>query len=253
MRCGSSDGAEPTVNGGVEVRKSTRITGVRSPNAESPTRLCRVRVEPSLTPARRAPCADHNGTETTEVLPARVAPMTWTRLDDGWTDRPVFDEVSYDARWHYLALIQWCSRTSRYDGRIRAADARRCSDLPDPASALGELAAAGLVEVAADGAVTLPRIEEHIPPPSMRDETRKERQRAEKRRSRLHAKGNHVECLPESCEKAVSPESAGGSSPSRPVLSRPGVSTDVSADIPPERAARLDALARARAERGYEA
>ncbi|RZT87436.1 hypothetical protein EV383_4360 [Pseudonocardia sediminis] len=160
--------------------------------------------------------------------------MTWTRLDDGWTDRPVFDDVPYDCRWHYLCLVQFCSRTSRYDGKIRAADARRCSDLPDPVTAMSVLAAAGLIEVGTDGAVTLPKIEEHVPPPSLRDEGRKERQRAEKRRSRLHIRGDHTECLPERCPKAVSEESAEPSSPSRPVLSRlrPGVSTDVSTDSP---------------------
>lgn len=128
--------------------------------------------------------------------------MTWTRLDDGWTDRQVFEALPHDVRWHYLCLIQFCSRNHRYDGTMRRVDALRCSDVDDPAAALLTLAAAELVQQE-DGIVRLPLIEEHIPPPSMRDERRKERQRAEKRRSRLHRGGNHVECLPDRCPHAV--------------------------------------------------
>jgi hypothetical protein len=29
--------------------------------------------------------------------------VTWTHLDDGFTDRPIFEDLSYEARWHYLA------------------------------------------------------------------------------------------------------------------------------------------------------
>lgn len=131
--------------------------------------------------------------------------MSWTRLDDGFTDRPVFDGLPFEVRWHYLALVQFCSRTSRYDGVIRKADARRCSDVSDPAGAMVLLSGAGLA-VVRDDDVVLPLLEEHIPPPSMRDETRKERQRAEKRRSRLHACEDHSECLPERCRKATAPD-----------------------------------------------
>lgn len=124
--------------------------------------------------------------------------MTWTRLDDGWTDRPILEQLPYDVRWHYLTLVQFCSRTSRYDGLVRAADARRCSDVPEPEQALKWLNDVGLL--AYDGGqYRVVNIEEHIPPPSMRDERRKERQRDDKRRSRLHRAGNHTECIPGHC------------------------------------------------------
>lgn len=233
--------------------KSSKVGRFAAPQRERRKRDLAEALPAFLTPVTEAPCAEVSSTPTTAELPNGVAPMTWTRLDDGFTDRPVFDQIPYEARWHYLALVQFCSRTSRYDGKIRAADARRCSDLDDPPTAMAILAAAGLIEVDTDGTVTLPQIAEHVPPPSLRDENRKERRRTEKRRSRLHLSGDHTECLPERCPNAVSSESEGGPSPSRPVLSRPGVSTDMEADMPSEQAARLDALARARTERGWEA
>lgn len=253
----SGNGAVSCVNDPVAVSRiggeSSKVGRFAAPQCERRKRDLAEALPAFLTPVTEAPCAEVSSTPTTAELPNGVAPMTWTRLDDGWTDRPVFDQIPYDIRWHYLALVQFCSRNSRYDGRIRAVDARRCSDVDDPATALAVLAAAGLIDVGEEGWVLIPQIAEHVPPPSMRDENRKERRRNEKRRSRLHAKGEHIECLPGNCDKAVSSESEGGSSPSRPVLSRPGVSTDMDADMPSEQAARLDALARARTERGWEA
>jgi hypothetical protein len=127
--------------------------------------------------------------------------MTWTRLDDSWVDDQVLEELDHGTRWHYLALIQFCSRNSRYDGVMRIVDARRCSDIDDPATAIALLAGAGLLEIE-DSTVRVVRIEQHIPPPHMRDENRKARQRTEKRRSRLHRAGDHSECLPANCPKA---------------------------------------------------
>lgn len=128
--------------------------------------------------------------------------MTWARLDDAWTDRPVLESLTYEARWHYLALVVFCSRTSRYDGQVRAADARRCSDVPDAAGALDELLAAGLV-VLAEGGYQLPQIGEHVPPPHLRDEERKAAQRVRKQRSRAHAAGDHSTCLDDCPSRTV--------------------------------------------------
>lgn len=130
--------------------------------------------------------------------------MTWTRLDDGWTDRPILEQLPYEVRWHYLALVQFCSRTGRYDGLVRAADARRCSDVPDPAAANAALVDVGLL-AAEDGTFRLPLIEEHIPPPHLRDETRKQSQRERKRRERAHRAGNHELCNPDNCPAVSSP------------------------------------------------
>jgi hypothetical protein len=119
--------------------------------------------------------------------------MTWTRLDDGFTDRQIFEDLTYEARWHYLAMVSFCSRTNRYDGFIRGADARRCSDVPDPAKALVQLANHGIV-APVDGGYVLPLIDEHVPPPHLRDEKRKQDQRDRKRRERQHRKGDHTYC-----------------------------------------------------------
>lgn len=137
--------------------------------------------------------------------------MTWTRLDDGFTDRPIFEDLSYEARWHYLAMVSFCSRTSRYDGFIRAADARRCSDVPDPAAVLTELNSLGLV-APRDGGYLLPLIDEHVPPPHLRDETRKQSQRERKQRERQHKKGDHTYCShppEEDMSRVTSPVTSG--------------------------------------------
>lgn len=109
--------------------------------------------------------------------------MTWGRFDDGFTDRPVWEGMPYEVRWHYVAMIMWCCRTGRYDGTIRGADARRCSDLDDPAAALAALVTAGLL-AEADGGYRLVLIDEHALPAHLRDENRKPAQRDRKRRSR---------------------------------------------------------------------
>jgi len=124
--------------------------------------------------------------------------VTWTRLDDGWTDLPLFESLPFETRWHYLALLQFCSRTSRYDGIVRGSDARRCSDVPDPVAALMTLHSVGLV-VTDERGYRLPFIDQHVPPPYMRDEERKAGQRDRKRRERRHKIGDHALCDPEHC------------------------------------------------------
>jgi len=123
--------------------------------------------------------------------------VTWTRLDDGWTDDPTLAQLSYPARWHYLALVQFCSRTGRYDGVVGRADARRCSDVEDPAACLAELDAAGLsvpvtLVVTRDRGYALTRIAQHVPPPHLRDEARKPAQAARQRRSRARKQQSPV-------------------------------------------------------------
>ena len=130
--------------------------------------------------------------------------MTWGRWADTSTQDAVFEHVSFAARWHYHALIEFCCRTDRYDGVIRAVDAQRCSDVDDPMTALAELAAAGLVDVDETArTVRVVRIEQHIQPEHLRDPARKKRQREKSRRWREHRKGNHFYCLPENCPGAV--------------------------------------------------
>lgn len=110
--------------------------------------------------------------------------------------------MDYEARWHYLAMVQYCSRNERYDGRLSLISVRKASDGADHERTLAILVEAGLVRNVDGATFELVRIRQHIPPPYMRDPVRKERQRDEKRRSRLHAKGEHGECLPASCDRA---------------------------------------------------
>jgi hypothetical protein len=129
--------------------------------------------------------------------------LSWTRLDDGWTDRHEFDGLPFDARWHYLALIQWCCRTARWDGTVRARDARRCSDVDEPADVLAALITAGLL-VGEGTDYRIVHIDDHIPPPHLRDEKRKSDQRERQQRARAHRIGRHDWCLDTaSCRASV--------------------------------------------------
>lgn len=125
--------------------------------------------------------------------------MSWTRLDDGWTDSTDFADLDHATRWHYLAMIQFCSRTAKYDGRMRHGEALRCSDVDDPNGAISALAAEGLIEVEGKH-VRVVHIEEHVPSPAKREET--ERAKVRKQRSRRHQAGDHSTCLPAHCDQA---------------------------------------------------
>lgn len=125
--------------------------------------------------------------------------MSWTRLDDGWTERSVFEGMPYSTRWHYLCLIQLCSRTDRVDGCLTMSAACRASDVPHPAEALAQLAAVGLVETR-DGTCRLPFIGDHVPPPHVRNAA--DAAKVRMRRSRAHKTGDHSLCLPENCPDA---------------------------------------------------
>ena len=147
--------------------------------------------------------------------------MTWTRLDDAFTDDQRLADLDHTDRWHYLAMIQFCSRTQKYDGILRAADARRCSDHPDPNGALFRITGAGLI-TKLDAGYRINQIDDHIPPPSVRQSS--ERARIRKQRERRHKEGDHSMCLPENC--AGAPPDGGG--PGGGVT--PNVTRDVTRD-----------------------
>lgn len=125
--------------------------------------------------------------------------MTWTRLDDTWTDLPELAVLRFDIRWHYLAMIQFCSRTKRYDGVLKLADARRCSDVDDPAAAITELTSAGLLVQLSPSSIKVGRIDDHIPPPSVREHSAKTKIRMS--RHRRHKNGDHSDCIPGNCDQ----------------------------------------------------
>lgn len=128
--------------------------------------------------------------------------MTWTRIDDDWTDMPVLAELSFEDRWHYLAMIQFCSRTQKYDGILRIADARRCSDHSNPQQAISNLMDRGLVAAEGEG-VKVCHIDDHIPPPSVRANSAESKVRMQRHRN--HKNGVHKDCLPEHCGNAPKP------------------------------------------------
>lgn len=122
--------------------------------------------------------------------------MPWTRLDDLWIEMDQLKELPYEVRWHYLGILQWCSRHRLYDGELRIADARRASDVDDPATAIAMLAGAKLLEIT-DNAVRVVQIKDHVPPPNVREASEANALRT--RRWRLHKAGDHSICLPENC------------------------------------------------------
>ena len=120
--------------------------------------------------------------------------MSWTRLDDLWGDQieSAWPE-DYALRWHYLKMIQHASKIKAWDGVLTRTAAERCSDHPNPGEAISRLVNEQLVQDLGKK-VKLTRIDEHIPPPHIRNqqETSAERQR----RSRAHRNGDHSLCTP---------------------------------------------------------
>lgn len=126
--------------------------------------------------------------------------MTWTRLSDNWCESNALERLPIAHRWHYLCMIQYCSRSERYDGIMNRSQALRCSDIEHPESALADLMAAGFIQPVDDRLIRLVEIDEHVPSAAQRE--RKERDKLRKRRERAHAKGDHSLCIRESCSAA---------------------------------------------------
>jgi hypothetical protein len=135
--------------------------------------------------------------------------MSWSRFDDAWVERQVFEELDLAARWHYLCLIQNCSRNDRFDGVMPYSAARRVSDVPNPDECITALETVSLVEVLDEATrVRVTQIDEHIPPPSVRNNAANSRVRVS--RMRRHKNGDHSECLPDHCTEAGSTPVTGG-------------------------------------------
>ncbi|WP_141575938.1 hypothetical protein [Actinomadura sp. WMMA1423] len=166
--------------------------------------------------------------------------MAWLRDSDDYTQRVEWDGVSYEARWHYKAMIEYCSRSRRWDGRLPLEQALRVSDVPDPDRCIAELEAIGYAIVTRNvtshvtsqspsrvtlGTVTLPRIDEHIPPRGMRDNASNSKLRMQ--RKRAHDRGEHHLCLPKNCPQATPPDDpAADTRNTRSVTRNPGTGRD---------------------------
>ena len=108
-------------------------------------------------------------------------------------------------RVHYMAMIQFCSRTNKFDGELRPVDARRASDMEDPQSHIDELIALELVtrHVTGDGErFRIVEIDQHVPPPHLREKPRREAGVSRTQRYRAHKAGDHSICLPQNCPDA---------------------------------------------------
>lgn len=145
--------------------------------------------------------------------------MSWTRLDDLWTERA---DLSHATRWHLLSMIQRCSRSDLRDGVMRIVDAHRCSDHPDPTAALTELGRAGLIEKTGDTTLRVIGIDAYLPSEATRQRTANNRmyQQRSRERKQLHARGDHSLCPADRC---------GNRTQKAPVSA--DVSTQVSADV----------------------
>lgn len=130
--------------------------------------------------------------------------MSWTKLGDEWCQMTALEDLSHADRWHYLCMIQFCSRTDKRDGIMRGVDARRQSDHPDPASALAHLADVGLIAIEPGDKYRVVRIEtdDHLPSDATRRRTEGNKMRQQ--RKRAHDKGDHSMCREESpCHASV--------------------------------------------------
>lgn len=127
--------------------------------------------------------------------------MSWTKLDDLWCDRQDLAKMNFADRWHYLCMIQFCSRADIRDGVMRGVDARRCSDHPDPNRALALLVNSNVIsrDDSAD-TYTLLEIDAYLPSEATRRKT--EDAKIRQRRKRAHDAGDHSTCLPRHCDHA---------------------------------------------------
>jgi hypothetical protein len=127
--------------------------------------------------------------------------VSWASYGDQFTRQGLWDEISYEARWHYLALVEECVRGHRWDGRLPLSVARRASDVPDPEKCETELERAGLLTMSA--AITeLPYIGHHIPPPGARPDRllpRKRANQAEYRRRNCERGDHDRHCPSDTC------------------------------------------------------
>lgn len=172
--------------------------------------------------------------------------MSWTSYGDDFTGRPCWDGVDHATRWHYLALVERCTRDRRWDGLLPLQAALRCSDVPDPEKALATLEFLGMVTVQSE-VVAVTFIEEHIPPPQSRPDVLLPRKRANLRdhRQRKCDRGEHDRHCPQGCPerglpvgKPVTPGTGTGTGRGKPTPHLEGTTGGPLADDDPWSATR---------------
>jgi len=136
--------------------------------------------------------------------------VSWLSFDDGYTRERVWDDIPYDTRWLYHAIVETCCAERRYDGRLRWSAALRCSDVPEPDRAVKELIKAGLLDDLG-GEVEVRHIDNFLPPEGQRPENLLARKRANQReyRRRKCERGEHDRHCPRECPARVAKRVAG--------------------------------------------
>lgn len=132
--------------------------------------------------------------------------MTWLSFDDRYTHQRVWDDLPYDTRWLFHAIVEECCVTRRYDGRLRWAAALRCSDVPDPDRSVKDLIRAGLLaDLGAE--VQVLDIETFLPPDGQRPENLLPRKRVNQSayRKRKCERGEHDRHCPPGCPARPAP------------------------------------------------
>ena len=117
--------------------------------------------------------------------------MSWTRLDDLWSRKRLAEGLTFEENGYLVALIQECSSTDRFDGRIKAFTARTMGECSDVDTILAHIVDAGHARWE-DGYLILTSIGDYVPSEEVRDRTATEREK--KRRQRAHARGDHSLC-----------------------------------------------------------
>jgi hypothetical protein len=130
--------------------------------------------------------------------------MAWLSFDDRYTQQRVWDDLPYDTRWHFHAIVEKCCAERRYDGRLRWSAALRCSDVPDPGRAVKELVDAGLLRDLGDQ-IEVGQIEVFLPPEGQRPENLLPRKRKNQQdyRRRKCQRGEHDQHCPKDCPARV--------------------------------------------------
>lgn len=135
--------------------------------------------------------------------------MSWLRYSDDFTEWREWDHASIETRWAYVCLVQACSRGKYWDGVLPKSKALGAlfPQVADPHSTISSLVGLGLATEDHERlVVVLPRIDDHIPPPYVRDNA--ERSKVRMRRKRAHDSGDHSLCLAEgSCPEGAVTES----------------------------------------------
>jgi hypothetical protein len=138
--------------------------------------------------------------------------MAWASFDDQYTRQPVWDDLPYDTRWHFHAIVEACCAQRRYDGVLRWAAVARCSDVPDPERCTKELIEAGLLaDLGAE--VQVLDIDAFLPPRGERKEHLLPRKRVNQAdyRQRKCEKGEHSkDCPPSTCPVKLARRVTGG-------------------------------------------